>query len=120
MDDVGKQHRHLLVLGRLSPSRRSVTADASRVATWLRCEVLAAWSPLRCSQRGVCGKSQITSALVAHVGLFRHAAADDLIESVRHGRSMLTGSGRGQGQMPGDLLLHALARIGLIACEALI
>src|SRR4029078_8826080 len=47
--------------------------------------------------------------------LFRHAAADDLIESVRHGRSMLTGSGRVQGQMAGGFVLHALARIGLIA-----
>ena len=94
--------------------------DASRVATWLRCQVLAAWSWCGVVSAACAATASSPALWYRMSGFFAIPRADDLIEPARHPGSMLTGSGRVQRQMPGDLLLHALARIGPIAGEALI
>ena len=52
--------------------------------------------------------SQLVGGLITLVGLFGHAARDDLIESDGYVGSVLTWPRRVQRQVPGDLLLDAV------------
>jgi hypothetical protein len=55
------------------------------------------------------GSRKLGGGLVALLGLFCHAAGDDLIESGRDGGVEGAGSRRIRGQVGSDLLFHAVA-----------